>query len=244
MLLLVQSCKRNPSVEDNVFIFHLIEDLKNCSDLNALKQEKIDSLPYKLEKHEVLLYNCLYPLLRTNYYKEVIELKKSNFIEDKDLGYLILGMIHNKLNGVVDDEYKLLISAKEMKYQDHIKSVIEERYQDDYYLQKASAINPNINDTVIFSLLINSNTESDTMVESGVRWKYEDTLIPKEFMKTYIRGIVKAKFEDPAEGISIYYKINLIEMEKKYLMYYDSVYSIGSYFPLNMLNHGGEIEVK
>ncbi len=244
MLILIQSCKRDPSIVDDVFITHLIKDLKNCRDLDAFKQEKIDSLPYKLEKHEVLLYDCLYPLLRTNYYKEVIELKKSNFIEEKDLGYIIIGMIHNKLNGTVDDEYKLLISAKEMKYQDHIKSVIEERYQDDYYLQKVSTINPNINDTVFFSLLINNNTESDTMVESGVRWRYEDKLIPKEFLKTYIRGIVKAKFEDPAEGNSFYYKIKLIEMEKKYLMYFDSVYTIGSYFPLNMLSFGGEIEVE
>jgi hypothetical protein len=231
-------------MEDSVFIFHLIEDLKKCCDLNVFKQEKIDSLPYKLEKHEVLLYKCLYPLLRSNYNKEVIELKMSNYIEEKDLGYFILGMIHNKLNGVVDDELKLLISAKEMKYQDHIKSVIEERFQDDYYLQKASTIKSNINDTLIFSLLIYNIAESDTMVECGMRWKYEDTLIPKEFMKTYLRGIVKEKFVDPDEGNSIYYKINLIKMEKKYLKYYDSTYTVGSEFPLNMLKHGGEIEVE
>ena len=57
----------------------------------------------------------------------------------------------------------ILISAKEMKYQDHIKSVIEERFQDDYYLQKASTIKSNINETLIFRLLIYNNAESDTM---------------------------------------------------------------------------------
>jgi hypothetical protein len=248
MFVVFLSCKNNSNnVEShNKFIIKLIEDLDACTELNSFKYEKVDSLPFKLKNYEVLIYDCLYPLLRTNYDNEISELKKIDYLKESDLGYFILMMIHNKLNHVEYDEYKLLVFAKEMKYQEYLEYINNKQFQDyDYYYEKAWSVNRiDINDTLTFSLLVFKNIESDTMIESGIQWQYENQIVPEEYIKTYLQGVVMDKFIDHQEGVSIYYKIRLIEMKTKYLKYYDSIYTKGSVFPLNLLKHGGELNVK
>jgi len=232
----LESYRIQQSFYDNVD--QIIKTIDSCEQLGQFYEEVLDSIPYKITDYENLYYHCFFPsirLINDNLIRNSVE---ELGVDASDLSYFIIALAHSRKNNNKLNDNRLMLVAKEFKYQiyRHVKS--QDDAYNDLFIAKARSVNLSSGDKVRVTFYKKASDSKDTLYIEGYSWFPNES--PIETLVS-VEGFVDQVFIHPEDGYPIYLQLRLNDPNYSYFVWNDSVYTNGTNFPIDLLHYGGDI---